>query len=32
MREKVYLRYAEEFLDPDQIDEVDLSKIPGFTP
>ena len=29
MREKVYLRYAEQFLDPEQIDEVDLSKIPG---
>ena len=29
IREKVYLRYAEQFLDPDQIDEVDLHKIPG---
>jgi hypothetical protein len=23
------MRYAEQFLDPDQIDQVDLSKIPG---
>ncbi len=30
VRRKVYLRYAEQFLDPDQIDEVDESKIPGF--
>jgi len=30
VRKKVYLRYAEQFLDPDQIDEVDESKIPGF--
>ena len=32
VREKVYLRYAEAYLDPDQIDEVDHSKIPGFAP
>jgi HD-GYP domain-containing protein (c-di-GMP phosphodiesterase class II) len=30
--EKVYLRYATEYLDPDQIDEVDENKIPGYTP
>jgi HD-GYP domain-containing protein (c-di-GMP phosphodiesterase class II) len=29
IRERVYLRYAEQFLDPEQIDAVDLSKIPG---
>ena len=29
IREKVYLKYAEQFLDPEQIDDVDLSKIPG---
>jgi hypothetical protein len=29
IRNKVYLRYAEQFLDPEQIDEVDLSLIPG---
>jgi HD-GYP domain-containing protein (c-di-GMP phosphodiesterase class II) len=29
MRERVYLRYAEQFLDPAQIDAVDLSVIPG---
>jgi HD-GYP domain-containing protein (c-di-GMP phosphodiesterase class II) len=30
VRNKIYLRYAEQFLDPDQIDEVDEGKIPGF--
>ena len=30
MREQVYLRYAEQFLDPEQIDTVDLSLIPGI--
>jgi len=30
VRDKVYLRYAREFLDPEQIDEVDESRIPGF--
>lgn len=30
IRQKVYLRYAERFLDPAQIDEVDLSRIPGY--
>jgi HD-GYP domain-containing protein (c-di-GMP phosphodiesterase class II) len=29
---KVYLRYAHEFLDSYQIDEVDLSKVPGYVP
>jgi HD-GYP domain-containing protein (c-di-GMP phosphodiesterase class II) len=29
MREKVYLAYAQQFLDADQIDQVDLSTIPG---
>ena len=32
VREKVYLRYAREFLDPNQIDDVDESRIPGYTP
>ncbi|TCS69213.1 HD-GYP domain-containing protein (c-di-GMP phosphodiesterase class II) [Sulfuritortus calidifontis] len=32
VRDKVYLRYAEEFLDPAQIDAVDESRIPGYTP
>jgi HD-GYP domain-containing protein (c-di-GMP phosphodiesterase class II) len=32
VRKKVYLRYAERFLDPDQIDDVDESRIPGFMP
>jgi HD-GYP domain-containing protein (c-di-GMP phosphodiesterase class II) len=31
VRKKIYLRYAEQFLDPEQIDEVDESKIPGFS-
>jgi HD-GYP domain-containing protein (c-di-GMP phosphodiesterase class II) len=30
--EKVYEKYAKEFLDPDQIDEVDVNKIPGYVP
>jgi len=29
IREKVYLDYAQQFLSPEQIDDVDLSKIPG---
>lgn len=32
IREKVYLEYAYQFLSPDQIDEVDLSRIPGVAP
>jgi len=32
IREKVYQRYAEQFLDADQIDRVDESKIPGYRP
>jgi hypothetical protein len=30
IRKKVYLRYAQQFLEPRQIDHVDLSKIPGY--
>ena len=30
IKEKVYLRYAEEFLPESQIDEVDESSIPGY--
>ena len=30
VRDRVYLRYAREFLDPEQIDEVDLKAVPGF--
>ena len=30
IREKIYLRYAEKFLEPEQIDKVDLTKIPGY--
>jgi len=32
IREKVYLRYAEQFLDPAQINRVDETVIPGYTP
>jgi HD-GYP domain-containing protein (c-di-GMP phosphodiesterase class II) len=39
VREKVYLTYAQTksptgkpFMDPEQVDDVDVSKIPGFTP
>jgi len=30
MREKIYMQYAEMFLDPAQIDHVDLDSIPGY--
>ena len=30
VRKKVYLRYAQQFLEPRQIDHVDVSKIPGY--
>ncbi len=32
VREKIYLKFAEAFLDPEQIDPVDHAKIPGFRP
>lgn len=32
VRQKVYLKYAEEYLDKAQIDAVDDTKIPGFVP
>jgi hypothetical protein len=32
IRKKVYLRYAKQFLDPEQIDQVDEAGIPGYTP
>jgi HD-GYP domain-containing protein (c-di-GMP phosphodiesterase class II) len=31
IRQKVYLRYAKQFLDPEQIDEVDEASIPGYS-
>ena len=31
IRERVYLKYAEQFLDPVQIDTVDETRIPGYT-
>ncbi|WP_395011938.1 HD domain-containing phosphohydrolase [Undibacterium sp.] len=31
VKEKVYLQYAEKFMDRAQIDEVDDSKIPGYS-
>ncbi len=30
MWDKVYEKYARQFLDPEQIDSVDLAKIPGY--
>jgi HD-GYP domain-containing protein (c-di-GMP phosphodiesterase class II) len=30
VRQKVYLRYAQQFLDPKQIDAVDELAIPGY--
>jgi HD-GYP domain-containing protein (c-di-GMP phosphodiesterase class II) len=32
MWEKIYEKYANQFLDPDQIDEVDPAAIPGYAP
>jgi HD-GYP domain-containing protein (c-di-GMP phosphodiesterase class II) len=32
VREKIYLKYAQQFLEPEQIDDVDESKIPGYIP
>ncbi|HSI44382.1 MAG TPA: HD domain-containing phosphohydrolase [Methylotenera sp.] len=32
VREKIYLKYAQQFLEPEQIDEVIESAIPGFVP
>jgi hypothetical protein len=32
IREKIYLRYAQRFLEPEQIDDVDHALIPGYTP
>ena len=32
VRQRVYLKYAEMFLDKEQIDRVDEAKIPGYTP
>ena len=31
IREKVYLKYAEQFMNPEQIDSVNLSAIPGYS-
>ncbi|HKU69660.1 MAG TPA: HD domain-containing phosphohydrolase [Burkholderiales bacterium] len=32
MWEKIYEKYARQCLDPDQIDEVDVSQVPGYVP
>jgi HD-GYP domain-containing protein (c-di-GMP phosphodiesterase class II) len=32
LRERVYKEYAERYLDPHQLDEVDWSKVPGVSP
>jgi hypothetical protein len=32
MWEKVYEKYAGQFLDPHQVDNVDLAAIPGYVP
>ena len=31
IKNQVYLDYAHEFLDPEQIDEIDETKIPGYS-
>ena len=30
VQQKVYMQFAEEFLHPEQIDEVDVNQIPGY--
>jgi HD-GYP domain-containing protein (c-di-GMP phosphodiesterase class II) len=30
IRDKIWLRYAQEFLDSEQIDNVDVSQVPGY--
>ena len=30
IREKIYLRYAEKFLESEQIDDIDVANIPGY--
>ncbi|MBX3715863.1 MAG: GAF domain-containing protein [Burkholderiales bacterium] len=30
VKDRVYLRYAREFLDPEQIDDVDAARVPGL--
>jgi HD-GYP domain-containing protein (c-di-GMP phosphodiesterase class II) len=32
VHERVYARYAEQYLEPREIDDVDLNKIPGYSP
>ena len=32
MWEKVYETYGKQFLDPEQLDDVDVTKIPGYVP
>ena len=32
VREEVWLRYAEQYMNPAQIDAVDMAKIPGYSP
>lgn len=32
IRQKVYLAFANEFMDPRQIDAIDEARIPGYTP
>lgn len=32
MHKKIYLDYANKYLNPEQIDVVDVTKIPGYTP
>jgi len=32
IHKKIYMQYAEKFLDPEQIDEVDVTKLPGYKP
>jgi hypothetical protein len=31
IREKIYMKYAEQFLDPVQIDEINVNEIEGYS-
>ena len=30
IKQRIYLDYADEFLDPEQIDKIEEANIPGF--
>ena len=32
IHEKIYLRYADKFLDKEQVDDFDVTALPGYQP